>query len=269
MEKEDIVKTILEISKEMGISAETKVKTDKWKADVVVDYKKYKVAFNICKSPRKTEETYLAMREERVCGCWLLLPSQNGYSSIYGNEPCFSLLNKNGKTVVLLNKVWEEETTLELSDFISSLIKGNIRRANKVRIKYVDVCFYKNECWKCHEESDLYFVYKSISDDGAELEGGIDSFNPNLIKGIRTFIKNHPEKGIVLGDIKPRFSRTVQEEYPSFGCAHCDSLFGDFFIQDSCEEMIYYADKLLKARIEITDNIVVDAGCWYKKISIN
>lgn len=105
---------------------------------VVVDYKKYKVAFNICKSPRKTEEIYLAMREERVCGCWLLLPSQNGYSSIYGNEPCFSLLNKNGKTVVLLNKVWEEETTLELSDFISSLIKGNIRRANKVRIKYVE-----------------------------------------------------------------------------------------------------------------------------------
>ena len=73
----------------------------------------------------------------------------------------------------------------------------------------------------------------------------------------------------MLGDIKPRFSRTVQEEYPSFGCAHCDSLFGDFFIQDSCEEMIYYADKLLKARIEITDNIVVDAECWYKKISIN
>ena len=35
MEKEDIVKTILEISKEMGISAETKVKTDKWKADML------------------------------------------------------------------------------------------------------------------------------------------------------------------------------------------------------------------------------------------
>lgn len=266
MDKDKVIERILGVCKDMGLSVATKVKTDKWKADVVVDYGNYKVAFNVGKNPRNIEEAYLAMREERVCGCWLTLPSKNGCSTTIGKEPCFPILDNGENTEVLLNKVWEEETTLELSDFLSSLIKGNIRRADKVKIKYVDICFYKRECWKCHRESDVYFVYKSISDDGAEMEGGIDGFNPNLIRGIRVFIKEHPEMGIALGEIKPRFSRTVQESYSSFGCAYCDSLFGDFFFRNAFANMIYYANKLPKARIEITDNIIVDGGCWYKKI---
>lgn len=265
MKKEEIIKIILEEIKRIGLPVTTKVNTAKWKADIVVDYGKYKVAFNIGKNPRNIKETYLAMHEERVCGCWLLLPSKNGFSPTIGDEPCFSLFDKNGKLEVLLNKVWEEEITIELSDFISSLIKGNIRHADKIKIKYVDVCFYKKECWKCHRESDVYFVYKSISEDDIEIEGGIENFNPNLIKGIKQYIKDHPEKGIALGEIKPRLSRTIQETYPSFGCAYCDSLFGKFFIQDSFAEMIYYANKLPKARIEITDDIVVNVGLWYKR----
>ena len=42
----------------MGVSFHKKVKTDKWKADIVVDYQNYKVAFNVCKNPRNIEETY-------------------------------------------------------------------------------------------------------------------------------------------------------------------------------------------------------------------
>ena len=49
----------------------------------------------------------------------------------------------------------------------------------------------------------------------------------------------------------------------SFGCAYCDSLFGDFFMNDIFSSVIYSAIKLPKALIEINDNITVDVDCWY------
>lgn len=49
MEKEDIIRSILSVCNDMGVSVKTKVKTANWKADIVVDYQNYKVAFNVCK----------------------------------------------------------------------------------------------------------------------------------------------------------------------------------------------------------------------------
>ena len=39
IEKEDIIKNILSVCNDMGVSFHKKVKTDKWKADIVVDYR--------------------------------------------------------------------------------------------------------------------------------------------------------------------------------------------------------------------------------------
>lgn len=77
MEKEIIISTILDVCKDMGLNYITKVKSATWNADVVVEHDTYKVAFNVCKCPRNVEATYKAMRKERVCGCWLLLPAVN------------------------------------------------------------------------------------------------------------------------------------------------------------------------------------------------
>ncbi len=263
MEKEDIVKTILSVCKDMGLSTDKKVKTDKWKADVVVECPNYKVAFNICKNPRNIEETYTTMRTERVCGCWLVLSGKYNYISL-SKYPCFPVEDDNEYAKILLNQVGEEKTTLPLSDFIPSLIQGHIRYAETMRVKYLDVRFCKINCWKCGRENDAYFVYKAISESGIEIEGGIDSFNPALVKGLRKFIQEHSEKKIVLGEIKPRYSKTKNESYMSFGCKYCDSLFGSYFINDTFREVIYSARSLPNALIEINDDVTVDANCWYK-----
>ena len=262
MDKNKVIETILCICKGIGLSVETKVKTDKWKADVVVDYGKYKVAFNVAKSPRNIEESYLAMREERVCGCWLLIPSKNRFISL-DKLPCF-IINDNGNNIeVFLAGKREDNNAISLVDFIPSIISGKIKYADKVKIKYVDVCFYKNECWKCHQVSDVYFVYKCVTENGIEIEKEIDCFTPSIVSGIQQFIKEHPEMNLRMGEIKPRFSRTVHTAYPSFGCAYCDSLFGKFFLNDSLCELIYCTDSLPKVRIEIRDTITVDANWWY------
>lgn len=263
MEKDDIIKSILSVCKDMELPVKTKVKTDNWKADIVVDYKNYKVAFNVCKNPRNIEETYTTMRKERVCGCWLVLPGKNNRISL-NKFPCFPIEYGYEGVQILLSQVWEEKATLLLSDFISSLIQGKIRYAETMKVKYVDVRFYKIDCWKCGRTNDAYFVYKTISEDGIEMEGGIDSFNQTLIKGIRKFVEEHPEMNIVLGEIKQRHSKTVNDSYMSFGCKYCDSLFGNFFINDIFMDVIYSARSLPKALIEINEDITVDANCWYK-----
>lgn len=263
MEKEDIIRSILSVCNDMGVSVKTKVKTANWKADIVVDYQNYKVAFNVCKNPRNIEDLYTTMRKERVCGCWLVLPGKfNRFSP--SNYPCFPIEDGSEEAQILLSEVWEEKTTLLLSDFVSSLIRGRIRYAETTKIKYVDVRFYKIDCWKCGRTNDAYFVYKTISEDGIEMEARIDCFNPSLIKGIRKFIQEHPEMNIILGEIKARYSRTVKEAYTSFGCKYCDSLFGNFFINDTFMEVIYSARSLPRAIIEINEDVIVNANYWYK-----
>ncbi len=264
MKKEDVIKAILSVCKSLDLSVKTKVKTLNWKADVVVDYEKYKVAFNIGKCPVKVAETYQAMRKERVCGCWLILDSKRT-SYTYDELPCFPMYDDiDNEVKVVLANVWDEEKTLLLSDFISSIIRGKIRYVSSTSIKYVDVRFYKKHCWKCNREFDAYFVYKTISESGIEIAGGIDSLDPKLVKGIQRFIRNHPERKIVLGQIKQRFSQTVEDSYMSFGCPHCDSIYGAHYQNADYMELIYYVEELPSAIIELDESISVQTNSWYK-----
>ncbi len=264
MNKEDVIKRILSVCNSLDLSVKTKVKTLNWKADVVVDYEKYKVAFNIGKCPVKVSETYQAMRKERVCGCWLILDSKR-VSYTYEKLPCFPMYDDvDDKIKVVLATIYEEENSLLLSDFVSSIIQGKIRYVDSTTIKYVDVRFYKKTCWKCKRENDTYFVYKTFSEDGMDIEGGIDSLNPILVKGIQEYIRNHPERNLVLGQIKPRYSRTVNGTYMSFGCAYCDSIFGAYYQSDDFMEMIYSAKSLPSAIIELDEPILVPTNSWYK-----
>lgn len=55
MEKAFVTDTIQSICKDIGFPFITKVKTEKWKADVLVDCGPYKIAFNVCNLPRNVE----------------------------------------------------------------------------------------------------------------------------------------------------------------------------------------------------------------------
>lgn len=271
MEKEIIISTILDVCKDMGLNYITKVKSAAWNADVVVEHDTYKVAFNVCKCPRNVEATYKAMRKERVCGCWLLLPAVN---SSYQEQslPCFNLIPQTDKKLVCLNSVMNDNSNnkIELSTFLHSLIDGKIRFAKQTEINKVELCFYKNGCWKCHRENDVYFVNRLFSQEGVMIDGQhlmMDediTFNPSIIKGLKKYIHEHPSETFIMGEIKPRYSKTIGEAYPSFGCAQCDSIFGNFYLQENMMELMYCTDSLRKAIITLDEPIKVLAHCWYK-----
>jgi len=271
MEKETVISAICDVCKKMGLDYTIKVKSSTWKADVVVEHSTYKVAFTVCKCPRNVEAIYKTMREERICGCWLLLPSANS-SYQEPSLPCFNLISKTDKAMVCLNSKLDDNSTnqIELSSFLHSIIDGKIRFTEQAEINKVELCFYKNRCWKCHRENDVYFVNRLFSQKGVVIDGQnlmIDedlTFNPSIIKGFKRYIQEHPSETFIMGEIKPRYSKTIGEAYPSFGCAQCDSIFGNFYLHEDILELRYYTERLRKAIIILDEPITVSAHCWYK-----
>lgn len=263
MEKAFVTNTILSICKDIGFKFTTNVKTDKWKADVLVDCGAYRMAFNVCNLPRNVEKVYLEMRKERVCGCWMLLPSFR--KVVFSKLPCFYIQDIRGKMSVLLHEIWEEELSLPLNDFIRSILLGNIRYAETMKVKYVEICFYQMICWKCHKKNHIYLINKLISEEGIEIESGIDCFYPEIINGVKQYVCAHPELTLILGEIKPRFSTTHHGAYMSFGCAYCDSLFGSTYVQRAYKDLVFCIKTLPKVRIEISEYFVVPANRWYKR----
>lgn len=269
MTKEQIIESILYVSRQLDFDVDTKYRTEKWHADVVVNCGAYKVAFNICKSPRNVKDVYEKMRKDRVCGCWLLMPTKN---SVFFPDamPCFKLVEKIDAIRVLLNSKYDQDHSevLALDAFIQSFIKGDIKFVKEIIVKNIEICFFEKECWKCHKRSHIYFINRLLSSDGIpvlcdDVMTANREFEPEVVKAVGQYIKEHTELGIRIGEIKPRFSKTLGYAYPSFGCAFCDSIFGNHYVQDDIMEIMYL--DLPKKQIELQEGMIVSANCWYRK----
>ena len=145
------------------------------------------------------------------------------------------------------------------------MILGNIRYAEIMKVKYVEVCFYQKICWKCHEKNHIYLINKLISAEGIEIESGIDCFYAEIVDGVKQYIGAHSELKLKVGDIKTRYSKYHHGASMSFGCAYCDSLFGHTYVQDAYDNLVFCVKTLPKARIIINKDFVVPAKRWYKR----
>jgi hypothetical protein len=55
-----------------------------------------------------------------------------------------------------------------------------------------------------------------------------------------------------MGEIKERYSRTVDKPYISFGCCKCDAIFGDLFVEEAIlDSMCYKEDVVECLQIEV------------------
>jgi hypothetical protein len=77
-----------------------------------------------------------------------------------------------------------------------------------------DYVGFQVECWKCNAPTP-YFLWPGIRDR-------VDPPKP------------------APSTVKTRFSKTVQEAYPSNGCMVCDTLFGEWFVFDTILDFVDY-----------------------------
>lgn len=82
-------------------------------------------------------------------------------------------------------------------------------------------------CWQCHKIShSIYAVEIIYMDTYIQLHTHVE---PQLLdKFDHTILKQYQ-----LGEVKERYSKTMQQRYLSEGCFYCDALFGKFYLSDS------------------------------------
>lgn len=261
MEKKMILACIIRVCEQQNWEYQLNIKTDRWKADITISYGTYTVAFNVCKRPTQMESKYSIMRQDRTCGCWLIMPSTLDRFSKDSDLPCFSLTEEYDVKI-------NSSTVISLPDFIRAIVVGNVRRAQELRVQAADVYVFQEQCYKCGSPNYVYFIKRLVTDNGAVLLYLKDfadnlTFNPYVIRGVQKAMSQQGNTNVHLSIIKERYSHTRNETYISFGCHRCDSLFGDWFIQDSILDLIYDDDESKIIHIDIKDaNIVIPMTYW-------
>lgn len=82
-------------------------------------------------------------------------------------------------------------------------------------------------CWKCHKIShSIYAVEIIYMDTYIQLHTHVepqllDKFDHDILKQYQ------------FGEVKERYSKTMQKSYSSEGCFYCDALFGKFYLNKS------------------------------------
>ena len=145
------------------------------------------------------------------------------------------IFNKNDDPVVRSNM---KEASKHLEDMISSTTDGYIT------ITAMDVCFFMKECWKCHLPYDAYFIVRlglGPNHQMTDFPGSIiNPLEPTIVDAVKKYLQEHPELRYLMGEVKSRHSSVVGDNYMSFGCPHCDAIYGDFYLKDDIMEEIYY-----------------------------
>lgn len=107
--------------------------------------------------------------------------------------------------------------------------------------KFVEVYFESVDCWKCGTKYSVYFIGNVLDENGCPLglSSPVEFHHPIVVEKVQEYFTQHPELGIPLGVVKERYSNTVRDSYPSFGCPKCDAIFGDFYYKDLGLEACY------------------------------
>ncbi len=260
MEKKDIIALISQTIKTEGYTISKNVKTGNWKADIVVSLQNYKIAFTIGKRFTDIESTYKAMKSERVCGVWMCLDRAPITYNLRDMFPSFCLSEKDNDIIVKVDDYF----SLPICKFISLMINGKIRKSNNLRLKSVNVYIYPIECWKCGHIHHVYFIKSLTGSDNRKYSGhGISCFDSTIIQLVKQHIVQHPELQIEIGEIKSRYSKTMNESYPSFGCPKCDAIVGQFYLREDFMDLYYDESGSNIHKINVEDsNITFPLEHW-------
>lgn len=147
----------------------------------------------------------------------------------------------------------------------------------KTTITAIDVIFAEKECYFCHERHFIPYVRYLVDENGNRVEDDYNNYKqdkfdiPNLQFGnefldiVKDYIGKHPEKGIIMGEVKERYSRTRDEWYMSYGCPKCDGIVGSFYLTEIEIDYMYETDENLMNRIQLKKPFEAPMNKWYVK----
>ena len=265
---------ILSAFRDIGIEAIQEYRGQGWRADVFVPNNGKPIAFEIQLSPQSLQRTIERQSKyirDGIIGCWLF---ENPVSKLTGERPDLPVFyvedKKDSNLVVNLGDRRKVDLQIFLENFVSNNIQFKPVAKTKTR-QLVNLVFYEMECWECHEKNHLFYVdtpfYSAcnakIQPDEALWNSSNREYRPEIIELAQKFIESRKDLDLKLGQIKMRYSNTVGKPYISFGCYHCDSLFGDNFVMEAKIDIIYEPNKLTyQGEIELKESIELPVPHW-------
>lgn len=268
--KTELIHAIIEICEQEGLKYEKHYKTDKWTADILIRTENKPVAFSVYKSPIEASEILPLMEKDDVKGYGLLLSSKWVSTK---ETACFNA-HQSGNTI----DVTIGTQSLSLDSFLKSALENRIEHKTKAKITAIDVIFQEIDCWSCHETHHIPYVRYLVDEDGKRVSDDEDyvseedysgipdlRFGADFLEVVRNYIAEHPEKGILMGEVKERYSKTRNESYMSYGCPKCDVLVGDWFLNDTECVLMYETDESLMNRIQLKEPFETSVNEWVVK----
>ena len=230
---------------------------EEWIADIYAEQGKAKIVIEVQWSPQTFIET--RRRQERyaqsgVRCAWLLrsgsIKDRNAIVGDYAYStkdlPVFSIYRnkrQDGQTYMVYNvnklKLDSydplEPITLELEDFIKSLVSSRIRFTKKYSpVKRLYLKIIKQNCWnrRCGGTTKVVtrMYFKKIV-FGIEIEylfqsEAIDDCDDQIVNALNCQFS----KAYNFAPLRRRYSKTVGGSYVANSCIHCDALMGKQFI---------------------------------------
>lgn len=257
-----IKRQILLACASLGLQAVEEYRGNGWRADVFVDNNGVKYAFEVqiaSQSLQRTLERQDKYRKDGIIGCWLFEKERKRKIEELEALPSFQVINDNEQFLVSL----KGRKTLPLDIFVNDFLNGRIKFCRTLKaLPIIDINFLRMDCWKCHALNHIYYVAplhsscNTIVDHQEELWVSEKlAFNPEIIKKITEYTRTEKGQHICLSSIKNRYSGTMDKSYISFGCRKCDSIFGDFYVQEAIVDSWYGHGIVDKTTIELDSDI--------------
>ncbi len=258
----------------LGIEAAREFRGKGWRADVFVPNNGRPIAFEVQLSPqslKKTLERQAKFERDGIIGCWLF---ENPVSKLNNERPDLPLfyVENDNYTSLLVNL--GDRRKVELHMFLENFISNNIRFNSVAKThtkQLVNLVFYDMPCWKCGEMNQLYYVDSLFSSScNAKIrpkemmwESNSTEYRQEIVELASKFIENRKDLNLKLGQIKKRYSNTIEDSYTSFGCYNCDSLFGDWFVMKAKLELKYEPKELTcQGEIDLGESVELDIPHW-------
>ena len=93
----------------------------------------------------------------------------------------------------------------------------------------------EDHCWRCKKRISV--VSGLLARNKKENFEEFYKFN-KVSTLILSMLTPNLKKKHYIGEIKQRYSRTVQNRYLSNGCYYCDAIYGDFFLNEQTLEFL-------------------------------
>jgi len=264
--------------KDAGWECYPEFKENDWEADVLAINDNHRIAFEVQWSPQSYEKTIERQdkyKRDNVRCCWLFKKPPKEFRDWSDNLkakkeiPLFRISENENKeiNVDFYGKIFS------IRHFISTLLEGKIKFSSRMKAIHkqnIAINFFKTSCWKCGENQYAYFLQENVKSK-CDFEMHLDNqmwddedfkYNSQILKAVNNFIKSKEGQHIRIGQIKKRYSKTINSSYMSFGCYKCDSIFGDWFLNEEImEARMYGAENVLNIDVELPE-IIEDHEHW-------